>query len=252
MAKTLTFNDGKYDLDDKDYDKDYDKDFRGRERRDDRGEKLDLKDEGKGAYVLSSESEGGIKDLYVQADDNPLTLKIVGDSDSTFEDGSINFGDDNDTLIVSTKTKDAEIETEDGDDKLVSNAGFTRLTVDMDEGDDRARFSANDEKFAAKSSSVDMGEGEDRAVFNGPVKDLTINMGTGQDDLFFKGDIKTSTVQLGNDGQRDVIRIADGAKIEGLRIEGAEEGDILYIGNTEYQYNPVDSTWVSENDVRRF
>jgi len=98
-----------------------------------------------------------------------------------------------------------------------------------------------------------MGAGNDTVTINGAIKNTDINLGTGQDLLIFGGDIRNGiNVNLGSDGQVDIIEIAQNAKIKGLKIDGAESGDILFIGSIEYQYNPLDNTWVSDDDVRKF
>ena len=238
MAETLSFSSGNFNLGEND--------AKGTV-------KLAVDDQGDGRFLLTNDDGSTIKGLGIQGDNEPLTLEIVSDATTTLKRGTINLGNEGDTLIISGKTKkDSDFDTGKGKDRFASGDTFNASDLEMGKGRDRARLNNEEGKFVAKESSFSMGAGNDKLVFNGGVKEIQADLGTGEDTLIFGGDIKGATVNLGADGQKDTIKIAEGAKIEGLKIEGAEVGDVLFIGSTEYQYNAVNNSWVNGDEEIKF
>ena len=238
MAETLSFSSGSFTLS---------------SNTDPGTEKLAVDRLGPESYEIENRDGSTIVGLGVQADDTPLKLLIDSDANTTLSDSTLNFGKQDDFLLISSKTKRSEADTGDGDDRFRSGNGFNGSQLDMSDGNDRARLLEDGSRFVAKNSSFDMGSGDDRIKFAGNVKNINVDLGTGKDTLIFGGNIDGAKVNMGGaDGAKDTIVIDGGAKIEGLKIEGAEIGDVLFIGSTQYDYNAQNNTWVSGNDVRRF
>ena len=110
--------------------------------------------------------------------------------------------------------------------------------------------SSNDYLVIGSSSgnSVDMGSGNDRLNVNYASVNDTFNTGLGSDAVVFGGNITNTSVNLGSDGVQDVVRLAQGATINGLVITGADNSDILFIGTTQYNYNTTDNNWINSTD----
>lgn len=237
MAETLSFSSGNFNL--------ADTDGSG-------SEKLAVDDKGGGEFLLSNNDGSKIVGLGIQADNEPLKLEFVSNEGTTLKKATINLGDKDDILIISGKTKKSDLDAGNGKDEAESSDIFKDSELDMGAGKDKAEFSEDDGNFALNGSFIDMGAGNDRVEINGGVKDSEIDLGKGSDTLIFGGDIKDTTVNLGSDGNSDVIRIAKGVEIQGLKIVGADEGDVLFIGSTEYQYNAVNNSWVNGDEEIKF
>ena len=215
-------------------------------------EDLAVAEKGNNKYNLTNEDGSTIKGLGIQGDNVKLTLRFSGDEGTILKDSTLNLGDDADTLVISGKTKKSDIDTSKGKDEAEFEDILRGSELDMGAGKDQASFSEDDANFALVASSIDMAAGNDRVAIDGGVKNSSIELGTGSDTLIFGGDILDTTVNLGGDSDKDTIRIAKGVELKGFKIEGAGEGDVLFIGSTKYDYNAADDTWVSGDDVLKF
>ena len=93
-----------------------------------------------------------------------------------------------------------------------------------------------------------MGSGNDTLVFGGNVKNVDIRLGSGSDKVKFEGNINGAKLNLGNDDQIDEVLIAEGSSIKDLVITGAGDGDLLFIGSTQYNYDSNDKLWENSSD----
>jgi hypothetical protein len=86
-------------------------------------------------------------------------------------------------------------------------------------------------------------------VFGGNVRNSSIFAGDGADKVIFKGDVRNTNLNLGgSDGDRDVVRISEDANVKGLRIRGADENDVLFIGSSKYEYDGG-RNWINVDDA---
>ena len=102
---------------------------------------------------------------------------------------------------------------------------------------------------ASTSNQFFMGNGNNSVTFQyGSTSDV-INFGTGSDTLVFGGKVTNTTVQLTTDASVDTIKIAQSTTpTTGLKITGATDIDVLFIGTTQYNYDSSQSAWVNTGD----
>ena len=75
----------------------------------------------------------------------------------------------------------------------------------------------------------------------------TINTGSDADQLIFGGKISNTLIQLQVDSVTDTIKIANNTMpVNGLKITGATDIDVLFIGSTKYTYNSNDGAWIND------
>jgi len=101
---------------------------------------------------------------------------------------------------------------------------------------------------SSSANTVNMGDGNDRLNVNFASTGDNFSTGLGSDTVVFGGNISNTGVNLGSDGVQDVVRLAQGATINGLVITGADNSDILFIGTTQYNYNSTDNNWINTTD----
>lgn len=172
--------------------------------------------------TLFNEDGSPIVGLGIEGTEGSDNLKILGDPPG----GGGSGGSD---------TSDA---------RSSSDAVIRRVDTSFGDGDDRLVIRGG----TSVNSSIDMGEGDDFLVFGGDVRNLDIDLGAGADEVRFRGDVRRTRIDLGNDGDRDVIKLDADADIKGLRIRGADESDVLFIGSSEYQYEGG-RTWRNIDDA---
>jgi hypothetical protein len=107
------------------------------------------------------------------------------------------------------------------------------------------------------TNTANMGNGNDSVTVNYLSSGDTFNLGTGADKVVFGGNILNTTVNLGgNDSSIDRVLLSQSASntiggISGLKITGAEAGDVLFIGTTQYNYQSSTGTgsiWVNSTN----
>ncbi|QPN65815.1 hypothetical protein [Synechococcus sp. CBW1006] len=185
---------------------------------------------------------------------NEVGVQIVeGTQSTTIFDGktvnsTFNGNDESNTVTFTGKVKDSSVVTGDGND-IIQFDKSVGGDFEAGEGDDTLE---SDSKV--KNTNIDMGNGDDSLVFGGTVRGASISGGDGADSFEFFGKIKNTTVDLGgNDGSVDTIRISNLDDIkDGFIITGAEEGDLLIIGDQTYNYDPTTDSWTSPDDTLRF
>jgi len=141
-------------------------------------------------------------------------------------------------------------------DKLTSAQGnnFDNTSIfSNNSGGDSLVFGST--TFLTNYSNVTLGAGDDLVVFgnNSTFWDSRINTGSGSDTLVFgSGAIfENSSINLGEDSNVDYIRFnTTPGDLSGLRITGASQGDVLYIGATSYTYSSVTNDFYDVNNQR--
>lgn len=155
---------------------------------------------------------------------------------------SINMGADNDTFSTDSQFRDGS-------------------SLVMGTGDDTARFNGTGSRFADGTgnvlvdSSVSMGEGNDVLVFGGSTRGGSINLGAGSDTARFRASAASTSLNLGGDRDVDTVFLSASGNYDSLRITGADNSDVLFIGSSEYNYRASLDGWrniADRNDVRFF
>jgi hypothetical protein len=106
------------------------------------------------------------------------------------------------------------------------------------------------------TNTANMGTGNDSVTVNYLSSGDTFNLGSGSDKVVFGGNITNTIVNLGgSDSSVDRVLLSQSASnssgINGLRITGAEAGDLLFIGTTQYNYQSSTGTgsiWVNSTN----
>jgi hypothetical protein len=98
---------------------------------------------------------------------------------------------------------------------------------------------------SSKDSKYFMGNGDNEVTISYKSNNDVINFGAGADTLTFGGSVNNTLVQLTTDSSVDTIKMSDQTKYTNLRITGATDIDVLFIGTTQYQYNSISNLWVN-------
>jgi Ca2+-binding RTX toxin-like protein len=104
---------------------------------------------------------------------------------------------------------------------------------------------------SSKDNNFFMGNGNNNVTIQYGTNNDTINFGTGADTLVFGGKIQNTLVQLTTDTSVDTIKIgqANNTPSTGaLKITGATDIDVLFIGSTEYSYDSNQGLWVNDSN----
>lgn len=98
-----------------------------------------------------------------------------------------------------------------------------------------------------------LGQGNDSIVFgsgstfnNLNDNGSTINTGLGADTIVFGSGASffdNTTLDLGNDGVEDIVRFTRQEYWPDIRITGADENDVLFLGTDSYRYNTSLDIW---------
>ena len=141
----------------------------------------------------------------------------------------------------------------DGGDKLTSaaNTWFTSTNFSSNNiaGDTLVFGSGN----IFTDTNFYLGQGNDSIVFgsgstfnNWTDNGSTINTGLGADTIVFGSGASffdNTTLDLGNDGVEDIVRFAQQEYWPDIRITGADENDVLFLGTDSYRYNTSFDFW---------
>jgi hypothetical protein len=197
---------------------------------------------GPNEYTLSTSDGSAFSDLQVRVVDEPINLTVEGNvGQSGFE-----MGADSDVLVIAGEVKDTSLSVGDGNNKLRSER-IAFSTYDANDGNNKTVLDGA--RTVSKDSTFTSGSGKDVFKFKGNVKGSLIAPGEGRDTLIFGGKIKNTQIDLGGDGVKDTIKIKDGLEsVKSLRITGADDGDVLIIGSSEFEYSTADALWVSTDD----
>lgn len=102
---------------------------------------------------------------------------------------------------------------------------------------------------SSQNSNYFLGNGNNKVTFQNTSTNDTINFGTDQDTLVFGGAVQSTLVQLTTDTSVDTIKIGQAkTPVNSLRITGATDIDVLFIGDTQYTYNSTQDRWINNSD----
>jgi hypothetical protein len=102
---------------------------------------------------------------------------------------------------------------------------------------------------SSRDNNFFMGNGNNNVTIQYGTTNDTINFGTGADTLVFGGKIQNTLVQLTTDTSVDTIKIGQAnTPIANLKITGATDIDVLFIGSTEYSYDSNQGLWVNDSN----
>jgi hypothetical protein len=169
------------------------------------------------------------------------------------------FFDGDDVLRILGNTRQSTISMGAGNDTFSTDAQFSSgSSINMGSGNDTARFTGLNLDPGANvlvNSTVLMGEGDDVLVFGGSTRGSTINLGSGADTVRFRANAVDTILNLGGDKDSDKVYLSARGNYDSLRIRGADNSDVLFIGSSEYKYRTTSNDWINVNDrtdVRTF
>ena len=187
----------------------------------------------------------------------------------TYEYATFNTGSGNDTISIASSTfsnvnfqldgawgttyNGVQEQNFDGGDKITSaaNTWFTGTNFSSNNiaGDTLVFGSGN----IFTDTNFYLGQGNDSIVFgsgstfnNWTDNGSTINTGLGADTIVFGSGASffdNTTLDLGNDGVEDIVRFAQQEYWPDIRITGADENDVLFLGTDSYRYNTSFDVW---------
>lgn len=219
------------------------------------------------------EFRGMATDVIVNLGDDSDTVvfrqEFAGDSfdDDIFATAAVELGGGNDSLILSSGARNAEINTGSGNDTVRLTGTFDSASFHLDGtlesnliGGDLITASSGTQFYNTSFTSFNLngdtllvgtgagfldseiffGSGDDSISFGSgsSIFDATFSLGGGADTLVFgSGSILGNVlIELGDDYDIDLVRFSDTVSLDGVTIRGAGTGDILYIGADQYFY----------------
>lgn len=93
-----------------------------------------------------------------------------------------------------------------------------------------------------------MGDGNNEVTFSYRSTNDVVNVGVGSDTITFGQSINNTLVQLTTDYSVDTIKLSTNTNPTNLRITGAMDMDVLFIGTTQYNYESSTNLWVNKDD----
>lgn len=195
-----------------------------------------------------------------------------------FENATFNTGSGNDTISIGaaefsnvkfqldgfhdTGTNGIDAQNFTGGDKLTSatNTWFTGTNFSSNNiaGDTLVFGSGN----IFTDTNFYLGQGNDSLVFGSGstfnnLNDIssTINTGLGADTIVFGSGTSffdNTTLNLSNDGVEDIVRFAANSFTPDIRIIGADNNDILFVGTDAYRYDTSNHFWTDGSDTISF
>jgi hypothetical protein len=224
-----------------------------------------------GTQKLQADQSGGML-LGANTDKSTIVgLEVLGTSSANrlelnSADGLVtannlqaNFFDGDDVLRILGNTRQSSINMGAGNDNFFTDSQFRDgSSINMGSGNDNARFLGSALTPGANvlvDSTVLMGEGDDILVFGGSTRGGSVNLGSGADSVRFRANAVDTVLNLGGDKDRDVVNLSASGDYASLRITGADNSDVLFIGSSEYRYRTSPNDWINVNDpsdVRTF
>lgn len=195
-----------------------------------------------------------------------------------FENATFNTGSGSDTISIGsaqfnnvkfqldgfhdTATNGGSEQNFSGGDKITSaaNTWFTGTNFSSNNiaGDTLVFGSGN----IFTDTNFYLGQGNDSIVFGSGstfnnYNDIgsTINAGLGADTIVFGSGTSffdNTTLNLGNDGVQDIVRFAANSFTPDIRIVGADNNDVLFVGTDAYRYDTSNHFWTDGTDTISF
>jgi hypothetical protein len=192
--------------------------------------KINIKEELDGSSLITREQDQKFNGTTLKLDqEGGVNATISSDQKTTLKNSTVTTSQDDDFLVIQGKTRDSKVKASKANDDIMVEA-------------------QNEENYVVVGSTFNLGKGNDTADFQGSVEDSTFNPGEGKDTLIFGGDVIDSTIKLGNDGEIDTIIFNPNANIKGTKIEGADDGDLLIIGDNTYTYRSSEDGWFTADN----
>lgn len=183
-------------------------------------------------------SEGGVR-LFIGEEGSPGSNRAIRDSE-------LNVTGDNGRIEVAGSAKRLDVGLQGGNNRFIVRGRAAKGAVNA-ERESIVRFKGIDiDGTTARGMEINLSDQDDKLVFGGSVRNTTINDLGGSDFIRFRGDIKNTDINLSDDSAA-TIRLSKNGEIDGLRINGADDDDVLFIGSTEYRFKEG-NTWVDVND----
>lgn len=213
-----------------------------------------LVDEAPGGFRLFNDDGSTIVGLGLLSVEGGLNL-LIGDPDTPgntleIEDADLNLIAGKDRLEILGSGKNIEASMSGGD-RLIFDGRGAKSDFDTTTSESRTiiRFRGNDNSGnVSRGNEFNLGSTADRLVFGGAVRNSVINDQGGKDLYRFRGNITNTEINLGVESQAR-IELSRNGIIDGLRINGADQDDVLFIGSSEYRYQG-DQTWANIQDPR--
>ena len=198
-------------------------------------------------------------------------------SKSYDQTAAVDLGDGNDSLVLGGGSEYAQVNTGSGSDtvRLSGFVGSTDFYLDGSSGSSQSEDDEGDlltlsngtifdnVSVSSSFSGIDgdtmvvgaqslfedsefiLSSGNDSLVFGSDFVDFGsyINLGSGADTVVFGSNalLDGTVIDLGNDDQEDIIRFDSwedfDSNFDYMTIEGAGDGDILFIGYDEFHYH---------------
>lgn len=211
-------------------------------------------DEAPGGFRLFNDDGSTIVGLGLVSEDGGINL-LIGDPDTPgntleIENADLNLiaGQDRLEILGSGRGIDASMS---GGDRLIFDGRSAKSRFDTTTSESRTvvRFRGNDiAGNVSRGNEFNLGSSADKLVFGGAVRNSVINDQGGRDLYRFRGNITNTEINLGSNSQA-TIDLSKNGIIDGLRINGADENDVLFIGSSQYEYRG-DQTWANIDDPR--
>ena len=211
-------------------------------------------DEAPGGFRLFNDDGSTIVGLGLLSDEGGINI-IIGDPDNpgntlAIENADLDLiaGKDRLEVLGSGKNINASMS---GGDRLIFDGRVAKSDFDTTTSESRTviRFRGNDiSGNVSRGNEFNLGSTKDKLVFGGTVRNTVINDQGGKDLYRFRGNVRNTQINLGDDSQAR-IELSRNGIVDGLRINGADKDDVLFIGSSEYRYQG-DQTWASIEDPR--
>lgn len=216
-------------------------------------------EEAPGGFRLFNDDGSTIVGLGLLSDEEGINL-FIGDPDSPgntleIENADLNLIAGRDRLEILGSGRRLNASTSGGD-RLIFDGRAAKSDFDTTTSDARTiiRFRGNEiGGNVSRGNEFNLGSTADKLIFGGAVRNTTINDAGGQDFIRFRGNITNTEINLSPESQ-STIRLSKNGVIDGFRINGADDNDILLIGSSQYGYQG-DQTWTNiadPSDTRQF
>ena len=209
-------------------------------------------------------------------------------SESYDQTAAVDLGDGNDSLVLGGGSEYAQVNTGSGSDtvRLSGFVGSTDFYLDGSSGSSQSEDDEGDlltlsngtifdnVSVSSSFSGIDgdtmvvgaqslfedsefiLSSGNDSLVFGSDFVDFGsyINLGSGADTVVFGSNalLDGTVIDLGSDNQDDLIRFDSwedfDSNFDYMTIEGAGEGDILFIGYDEFHYHSDSNSFEPMHD----
>jgi len=220
--------------------------------------------------VVETKSGGTLEEIQYKTTDPSINtdLKLQSSQKLVLTESKLQFGAESDTLLIATTgaydpsnvvASESQFNLGDGINSLTFKGSVNEIAVVGGKDSDTIKIDGNANQSSislrgggdnvviqgkATETKISLGDGGDLMRIQGDVKQSSFTAGKGNDTLIFGGNITDSTINLGGKtGGNDRIELSTSGTFKGLHIVGANNGDILVIGSTQYNYSESSKAW---------